>query len=249
MYIYSLPRLELLQRVARHNYATRESLSPLSTHALTGSVAGVASMDRTGDFVDTPTSLDVQLWTVFATTLRPGPPMLELFQPKWFPFHPGAVGAGAFTAISGWWNSKAGAVTPGAQLDEVIAGPKRPDVPRLGQAGVRRVPAGGQELARLKAEQDAALAAGAAGGGGAAGKAQDGYGSYFTGAYASVSKAASSTANQAARNLDLAQQRGDLINSLEQGMSNLERNASKFSNNLKQQALKNAVKSKFSGYL
>lgn len=196
-------------------------------------------MDRSGDFVDSPTSIDVQLWTIFATSLRPGPPTLDLYQPKWLPYHPGTNAASAISAISGWWTSKSGAVTPGAQLDEVIAGTNRPPPLKLGEAATVRVPAGGQELARLQAEQEASAAKTAQ---------QPGYGSMFSGAYNSVTKAATSSTNQAARNLDLAQQRGELINSLEQGMSSLERNASEFSKNLKNQAMKSAVRNKFSEY-
>lgn len=239
IFIWSLPKLELIERIARHNYATREALSPLANHTLTGSVAGVATLDRTGDFVDTPSSLDVQLWTLFAASLRPAPPLLTLYYPSYLPYHPGSTAAGAISALSGWWNSKAGALTPGAQLDEIIAGPSRPGLPKLGEPGVPRTAAGGEDVAKLQAQQEAAQAQSV--------KAQ-GYGAMLSEAVAGVSKAASGAASQATKNFDLAAQRGELIDSLEQGMSNLERNASQFSKNLKQQALKSAVKSKFSSY-
>lgn len=154
--IFSLPHLELISRIhSRHRReATPTSSAPLSL-----------SLTRCGDVFEAVSSTDVRLWTLIPSAAHAAPTQLDLYSPKMkaaCPSHPGTAqaAAAAVKGIGGWLTgSTTGAVLDaGAQLDEAIAGAKRPPVPRLPapkyvqQQAARDEAAAEREMAREAAE-------------------------------------------------------------------------------------------------
>ncbi len=149
------------------------------------------------------------------------------------PIHPGVGASSVAAAVTGWFSSKSGAVTTGGQLDELLAGPDRPPAPTLPEPL-------GQRMSYRPPEQtvDRSGAPVTIGG-----RKPVPYSKAAAGVEASEA-----ARNQAYLNLDLAKQRGEMMNSLEEGLSNLERGAKNFSKDLKSMAIKSVAKDKLRSY-
>lgn len=241
--IFSLPQLELITRLQRHHREHGDRLGAIP----------VVSIDSTGDLLETSTTLDVKLWSACASSPRGGPPALQLYTPSWMPPHPGGGVAGVASSISNWLG-KSTYFTPGAALDAILAGPKRPAAPKLPEP---RAPlARSSELPATS--QQIASSATASGNVPSSSKAS---------AFASVqarkdARAASSTPRDterlvaetqstrgiASQNIDAAKMRGEAMQSLEDGLSNLEKGARDFYNSTRENMVKGAVKTKFSKF-
>lgn len=231
--LFSLPNLEPIIRLQRHYRELGES---------TG-VRPSVSFDPHGDFVEVCSSLDVRLWTMFASLRRPGQPNLTLFDPALthaMPLHPGAVGsaAGVATSIAGWFGTKTtGALSIGAQMDAALAGPNRPDPPKLGEMLPSRdyrppvVPQTEASSSRAKAEErrpTSSLSAAQRD----ASKAK---------AVAASTESAWTTGYQ---NVDLLKARGAMVSGIEDGLTSLEQGASNFLKSTREAAIKGAAKDK-----
>lgn len=231
--LLSLPKLEPIVRLQRH-------------HREVGDSAGwraCISFDANGDFVEVCSSLDVRLWTMFASLRRPGQPNLTLVDPTaapTVPLHPGAVGsaAGVATSIAGWFGTKTtGVLSVGAQMDAVLAGDKRPEPPKLGEALAPRdyrpplPPA--TETERVETSERPTAAGSSLGG-----ARRD----------PSRSKAVAASADSAwatsYQNIDLLKARGAMMSGIEDGLTNLERGASNFLKSTREAAIKGAAKDK-----
>lgn len=208
--IFSLPHLVDLTRLQRHNKTHGERLGS----------AAQAAFDGSGDFVEVASSLDVRLWTVFATLPRPRSPSLLLFTPVSVPLHPGAVGAMA-SSVVGWLGGKSSSLTQGGQLDEMLAGSKRPPPPKLPEPRHIEVAVAQRELeAASRAAQQSHASAPAM-----ASHSRDDIFHKKKEQRKEAVQDTQSAADQAGWNIDLAKQRGELMSNLEQGMSSLERGA------------------------
>ncbi|KAI3481436.1 hypothetical protein L1887_56138 [Cichorium endivia] len=231
--LLSLPKLEPIVRLQRH-------------HREVGDSAGwraCISFDANGDFVEVCSSLDVRLWTMFASLRRPGQPNLTLVDPTaapTVPLHPGAVGsaAGVATSIAGWFGTKTtGVLSVGAQMDAVLAGDKRPEPPKLGEALAPRdyrpplPPA--TETDRVETSERPTAAGSSLGG-----ARRD----------PSRAKAVAASADSAwatsYQNIDLLKARGAMMSGIEDGLTNLERGASNFLKSTREAAIKGAAKDK-----
>lgn len=231
--LLSLPRLESIIRLQRHHRTVGEVLGGKPS----------ISFDAHGDFVEVCSSLDVRLWTTFASLRRPGQPSLTLYNPTLshaMPVHPGAAGsaAGVATSIAGWFGTKTtGVLSVGAQMDAVLAGPQRPDPPRLGDALPPRdyrpphVPAAQTEAGRERAEERAAAPS-------------------LTAVRTDASKAKTVAASTESawhtgyQNIDLLKARGAMMSGIEDGLTSLERGASDFLKSTREAAVKGAAKDK-----
>ena len=141
--------------------------------------------------------------------------------------HPGVGATSVAAAVTGWFSSKSGAVTTGGQLDEILAGADRPPAPQLPEPiGLRAPYRPPEEL-----QPGEVVAVGGR-------KAVP-----YTKSAATL-ESTQQARNQGYLNVDLAKQRGEMMNSLEEGLSSLERGASQFSKNLKSMAVKSAAKEK-----
>ncbi|GAC99090.1 WD40 containing SNARE-dependent exocytosis protein [Pseudozyma hubeiensis SY62] len=231
--LFSLPRLEAIVRLQRHHRTVGEVQSRKPS----------ISLDPHGDFVEVCSSLDVRLWTTFASLRRPGQPNLTLFNPARshaMPVHPGAAGsaAGVATSIAGWFGTKTtGVLSVGAQMDGVLAGPKRPDPPKLGEALPPRdyrppaEPAAQEQGGRERVEERAA-------------------GSSLPAVRRDASKAKAVAASTESawqtgyQNIDLLKARGAMMSGIEDGLTSLERGASDFLKSTREAAVKGAAKDK-----
>ncbi|PWZ00244.1 hypothetical protein BCV70DRAFT_200398 [Testicularia cyperi] len=240
--LYSLPKLEQITRLQRHHREVGE------THGMRSSI----SFDAHGDFVEVCSSLDVRLWTMFGSLRRPGQPNLTLCpEPRLrtTPLHPGAVGsaAGVATSIAGWFGTKTtGVLSVGAQMDAVLAGPNRPEPPKLGEALPPRDyrPRAQPLEAEHGREAGSATTATAARPGSSltaarrdAGKARQ------------VAEQADTTKATSYQNIDLLKARGAMMSGIEDGLTSLERGASSFVKNTRDMAIKSAAKDKLSKFL
>ncbi|PWN88295.1 hypothetical protein FA10DRAFT_268495 [Acaromyces ingoldii] len=231
--IFSLPHLVDLTRLQRHNKTQGERLGS----------AAQAAFDGSGDFVEVASSLDVRLWTIFATLPRPGPPSLLLYTPVSVPLHPGAVGAMA-SSVVGWLGGKSSSLTQGGQFDEMLAGPKRPPLPKLPEPRHVEVSAQKKQAAEARAAQQQHAAAPTT----SASGSHDGAFQRKKDMRKEAVHDTQSAADQAAWNLDLAKQRGELMNNLEQGMSSLERGAKEWMKSAREDMVKQAAKDKISKF-
>ncbi|SNX84968.1 uncharacterized protein MEPE_03677 [Melanopsichium pennsylvanicum] len=232
--LFSLPQLEPIIRLQRHHREAGEA------HGARPSI----SFDPHGDFVEVCSSLDVRLWTTFASLRRPGQPNLRFIDPALstgMPVHPGVIAsaAGVATSIAGWFGTKTtGVLSVGAQLDAALAGPNRPEPPKLGdalpprdyrppmmpqtEASVRekpgeRTPASGSSLSA--AQRDASKAK-------------------------AVAASADSAWTQGYQNIDLLKARGAMMSGIEDGLTSLEKGASNFLKSTREAAIKGAAKDK-----
>ena len=219
IYSLSLPSLDVLDRKQRHHREQGQN-SGYATRAV---------VDESGDFIDLSSSLDVRLWTIFATLPRAGPPSYMLYNPGFMmPIHPGIGASSVAAAVTGWFSSKTGAVTTGGQLDEILAGAERPPAPQLPEPL-------GQRASYVPPVAPGSQAAGPSVG--ISGRKPTPY----TKAGSTLADAQTAR-NQGLLNIDLAKQRGEMMSGLEEGLSNLERGASEFSKNLKNMAIQSAAK-------
>lgn len=232
--LFSLPKLEPIVRLQRHHREVGE------THGTRPSI----SFDPHGDFIEVCSSLDVRLWTIFASLRRPGQPNLTLFNPALshtMPVHPGAVGsaAGVATSIAGWFGTKTtGVLSVGAQMDAALAGPNRPEPPKLGDA----LPPRDYRPPLVAPSETTQEAAG--------GSSDRRVGSSLSAAQrdASKAKAVAASADSAwitgYQNIDLLKARGALVGGIEDGLSSLEKGANDFLKSTREAAIKGAAKDK-----
>ncbi|KAJ1582462.1 hypothetical protein NDA11_004037 [Ustilago hordei] len=231
--LFSLPKLEPIVRLQRHYRELGESRG----------VRPSVCFDAHGDFIEVCSSLDVRLWTMFASLRRAGQPNLTLFNAALthaMPLHPGAVGsaAGVATSIAGWFGTKTtGALSIGAQMDAALAGPKRPDALKLGEVLRPRdyrppvAPQPEASSSRAKPEEGRPTS-------GLAAAQRD----------ASKAKAVAASTESAwttgYQNIDLLKARGAMVSGIEDGLTSLERGASNFLKSTREAAIKGAAKDK-----
>lgn len=229
--LFSLPRLEPIIRLQRHHREVGES------QGMRPSI----SFDPNGDFVEVCSSLDVRLWTMFASLRRPGQPNLTLFNPTLstaMPIHPGAVGsaAGVATSIAGWFGTKTtGVLSVGAQMDAILAGPKRPEPPKLGEAlppRDYRPPLAPPTEAEKEVPSERAPQSSLSAARRDASKAK------------AVAASADSARSSNIQNIDLLKARGAMMSGIEDGLTSLERGASDFLKSTREAAIKGAAKDK-----
>lgn len=235
--LYSLPNLTLLQRVQRHNRNKEERLSIQQVNI---------SFDGGGDFVEVINSLDVRMWTIFATLPRPGPPALLLYQPPSMPMAPNMLNNVASSVVS-WIGGKSSALATGAQFDEVLAGSKRPAMPKLPE----------QKFITVRLEEQAARerAASALDSSRSSTPVAAGRGVDVDSPFAKKKRErkqavveTQDAATQASWNIDLAKQRGEMMSSLEEGLSSLERGAKGWMQTAKEDMIKQAARDKISKF-
>lgn len=215
--IFSLPKLEQITRLQRHYRETGESHGGLAS----------VSLDGHGDFIEVFSSLDVRIWTVFGSLRRPGQPCLTLYPKpaaRTMPVHPGAVGsaAGVATSIAGWFGTKTtGMLSIGAQLDAALAGPNRPEGPKLDDPlppRDMRV----RDTREVVENPNAASAAPRRTAGGEGSVRREG----------SKARDVAGTTDQARatglQNVDLLKARGAMMSGIEDGLNSLEKGASNF---------------------
>ncbi|EPQ26975.1 uncharacterized protein PFL1_05610 [Pseudozyma flocculosa PF-1] len=165
------------------------------------------------------------------------------------PLHPGAVGsaAGVATSIAGWFGTKtSGVLSIGDQFDAALAGPNRPDPPKLGDPLPPRdfrvrmpdVPATSTPpAARHTSSSSSSVGAGPGSGRTDAGKAR------------AVAEETQQAAGYGYQNIDLLKARGAMMSGIEEGLTTLERGASDFVKGTRDMAIKSAAKDKLNKFL
>ncbi|UZJ52196.1 hypothetical protein CBS101457_001516 [Exobasidium rhododendri] len=253
--LYTLPSLALITRVQRHNRNREERLSIQKVSL---------SFDGSGDFIEVMNSLDVRMWTIFATLPRAGPPSLLLYQPVSMPMAPTTFNNMANSVVN-WIGGKSSAITTGAQFDEALAGNKRPPPPKLPEQKYIEVRV--VELAIREREKAAAAAAASASASATGRGTVSGVGSSFETSSIAPSRFSADSlfarkkeerkdivretdqaASQGSWNIDLAKQRGEMMNSLEEGLTSLERGAKGWMQGAKEDFIKQAAKDRLSRY-
>ncbi|MCO5590041.1 hypothetical protein L7F22_044010 [Adiantum nelumboides] len=230
-HLFTLPHLRPITRIQRHNRAYEEKLS----------IANVSlSLDGSGDMIEIVNSLDVCMWTVFATQPRPGLPNLLLYTPHSMPIAPNVIGSMASSVVN-WIGGKSASLTQGAQLDDILAGGpgKRGSMPKLPEQ--KYIYEKVEEQERKEALQEELQRRT---------ELNSGRNSPFVRQTksAQTSRQVNTAADQASWSLDLAKQRGELVNSLEQGLSNLEKGASDWMKSTRENMIKQAAKDKLNKY-
>lgn len=231
-HLFTLPHLRSIKRIQRHNRAYEEKLS----------IANVClSLDGSGDMIEIVNSLDVCMWTVFATQPRPGLPNLLLYTPPSMPIAPNVIGSMASSVVN-WIGGKSASLTQVAQLDDILAGGpgKRGAMPKLPEQKYIYEKVEEQERREALQEEMQRRA-----------ELNNGRNSPFVRQQtksAQTSRQTNAAADQAAWSLDLAKQRGELVNSLEQGLSNLEKGASDWMKSTRENMIKQAAKDKLNKY-
>lgn len=233
-HLFTLPHLRPITRIQRHNRAYEERLS----------IANISlSLDGSGDMIEIVNSLDVCMWTVFATQPRPGLPNLLLYTPPSMPIAPNVIGSMA-SSVANWIGGKSASLTQGAQLDDILAGGngKRASMPKLPEQKYIYEKVEEQERKEALQEEMQKRAE--------LNNPSNGRNSPFVRQTKSgqTSRQANAAADQAAWSLDLAKQRGELVNSLEQGLSNLEKGASDWMKSTRENMIKQAAKDKLNKY-
>lgn len=118
----TLPRLDTAHRIQRHVPPSLEVVA----------APPKVSIEAQGDFAELSDGQQLRIWTAFATQPHGEMPNMCLFTPRPLPYAPG-VGAGGYIASLGQWLGTAAVSTlsPGAQLDAVLGGSRRPPQPKL----------------------------------------------------------------------------------------------------------------------
>lgn len=245
--LFALPSLRLITRVPRHNRNREEQLH-LSKVNIT--------FDSNGDFIEVMNSVDVRMWTIFATLPRPGMPSLLLYQPVSMPLAPNMLNNMANSVVN-WIGGKSSALTSSAQFDQAIAGTRRPPAPKLPEQKYIEVRVM-QQLAKERATAALNNNADAHGGYSSTTFASTSVipgRSYVDGLFAQKKEETKQTirdtqdaANQASWNIDLAKQRGEMMTSLEEGLSSLEKGAKTWMQSTKEDFIKQTAKDKLSKF-
>lgn len=232
--LFSLPHLSLITRLQRHNRNREERLSIQQFQV---------SFDSGGDFVEVFNSLDVRVWTIFATMPRPGPPSLLLYQPPSMPMAPNMLNNVASSVVN-WIGGKSSTLATGTQFDEAIAGSKRQPLPKLPV----------QKYIEMQMEEQQAAAAAAA----AAASSTSSFDgqrppsdALFARKKEERKQAVRDTqeaSSQAGWNIDLAKQRGEMMSSLEEGLTSLERGAKGWMQTAREDLIKQAAKDKITKF-
>lgn len=231
LWIFALPHMRLVQRIQRHNRAHEERLSLAQT---------TTSMDSSGDFIEVANSLGVSMWTIFATMPRPGLPSVLLYTPPTMPMAPNALGNYA-SGLANWIGGKSSALTQGAQLDEFLAGPKRPEAPKLPEPKYQSLRQ--EEIHRRHNHEEEMMERDRS----SAGPSTAGASSRLH-PVAHTQREAQNAAGTASWSLDLAKQRGEMMNNLEQGLSSLERGATEWMKSAREEMVKQAARDKLNKF-
>lgn len=237
--LFALPSLRLISRVPRHN-RNREERLPLSQVNIT--------FDSSGDFIEVMNSIDVRMWTIFATLPRPGMPSLLLYQPVSMPLAPNMLNNMASSVVS-WIGGKSSALSSSAQFDEAIAGAKRPAAPKLPEQKFIEV----RVMQQLAKERNSSTTD--ASGSSTLPTTTIPGRSYVDGLVAQKKEERKQTVrdtqeatSQASWNIDLAKQRGEMMTSLEEGLSSLEKGAKNWMQTTREDFIKQAAKDKLSKF-
>ncbi|PKI83987.1 hypothetical protein MVES_001922 [Malassezia vespertilionis] len=229
----SLPRLDAVHRIQRHVPSTQEVVA--STPQI--------SVDVQGNFVELSDGQQLRLWTAFATLPHGEPPIVCMYTPRTLPLAPGEGAGGYIASLGGWLGTTvATPLSAGAQLDAVIAGPKRMALPKL-------PPQIGTSVETREATSVALPEMPGASNAEQSGDAVQGKG-WFDGYAKSISKYTSgSLRSQASLNMQLLHKRDAIIADVGDGIADLERNASNFFKQTRNSAFKAAAKEKIYSYL
>ncbi|PWN19779.1 hypothetical protein BCV69DRAFT_283880 [Microstroma glucosiphilum] len=228
--VYSTPGLELVQRIQRHGHDFGEQTTSQQS----------VSIDRgpSGVFLEVLSSLDARLWTFFAQAPRPMTPSLLLHAPKAMPAHPGA---GAVSAVASWFSTKAATTS---SLDDVFAGPHRPEAPRLPPMKTKETfvadLAGEDPSPKSPASGSTPLSPSVDG------RARGAAARHH--ATAATVAQTQGTRDQMGWNLDLARRRGEAMAGLENSLASLEKSTSDWVKESKSALIKSAAKDKLSKF-
>ena len=120
LHVFSLPRLDTSHRVQRHVPGEHD----------VGAAPPMLSLSSQGEFIELSAG-QLRLWTACAPQPHGDVPSMFLFTPRTLPLSPGAA-AGSYIASlgSGLGTSAATSLSYGAQIDAVLAGPRRPPAPK-----------------------------------------------------------------------------------------------------------------------
>mgnify|MGYP006895984695 FL=1 len=163
-----------------------------------------------------------------------------LYTPRALPVAPGSGATGMITSIAGWLGTKAASsISYGAQLDAVLAGPRRPPAPQLPP----RAEPEPEIVVAPKEPEPTTLAPPPPPE--PARRSPTWYESYQKSA-ASVSDAAR---RQGLFNLQLLHKRDEMLASIDNGMASLERSTRDFVRSTRDAAIKAAAKDKLDQYL
>lgn len=230
IFLLSLPRLDNTLRLQRHAPSGNEVVASVPQ----------VSIELQGDFVEVADGGQLRLWTMFGTQPHGERPSMCLYTPRALPVAPGSGATGMITSIAGWLGTKAASsISYGAQLDAVLAGPRRPPAPQLPP----RAEPEPEIVVAPKEPEPTTLAPPPPPE--PARRSPTWYESYQKSA-ASVSDAAR---RQGLFNLQLLHKRDEMLASIDNGMASLERSTRDFVRSTRDAAIKAAAKDKLDQYL
>lgn len=267
LFVTSLPRMDTTHRLQRHVAPSQEMLTQPPQ----------VCVERQGHVFELDFGRQLRVWTATALMPHGEMPNLFLFTPRTLPLAPGAGATGYVASVAGWLGAAAGqSLSQGAQIDAILGGPKRPPVPRLPPRMTPERPAVPSVAAQAASAASAwwypaagtatpsatepppATSSRASVSSAAGSEAESGMGSWL----GSYSKQISDFTNnsmrsQAHMNMALLHRRDELLSTLDEGVTSLERSAKEFfkscvavtDHSTRNAALKAAAKDKVNQYM
>ncbi|CAO1622319.1 unnamed protein product [Sympodiomycopsis kandeliae] len=227
--VYDAPNLELIQRIQRHG---KSDSTPGGSAPTKISIDNYSS---SGIFLETVSSLDVRLWTLFSSNPRASQPNLLLYTWKPMAAHPGS---NAVTSITSWFSTKAATTS---SIDDVLAGPNRPaqgpslpDV-KTKEDFINQIIGLNQPLNPTTTARPTSSTR----------PATNAKGPHQTTAIVNETSQTQGAMNW---NIDLAKRRGEAMASLENSLSSLEKNANNWVKESKAAIVKSAAKDKLAKF-
>ncbi|WFD33257.1 Lethal(2) giant larvae sro7 [Malassezia cuniculi] len=234
IYVLSLPRFDTSFRMQRHTPPAKDLIAAMPS---------LASIESQGDFVEISDGHQLRLWSVFSRLPHGGVPSVCIFTPRALPIAPGSGAAGVISSVATGWFGRgaAGSLAPGAAIDALLAGPRRPAPPQL-PPQICATPAADVEVAAPTQHAVDGTDAEAVAGRGTAS-------SWYDVATRKVSSLSDAARYQAQLNMQLLHKRDEILSDLDEGVQNLEERARSFFKNTRNMAIKAAAREKINEFM
>lgn len=235
IYVLSLPRFDTFFRLQRHIPPAKDVIAAMEPQS---------SIESQGMFCELSDSHQLRFWTVFAHAPHGGPPQVCLFTPRALPLAPGSGAAGMISSVATGWFGRgaAGSLAPGAAVDALLAGPRRPPLPNL-PPQISTIPDVEVEVVQPPARETPGADSSRRG------SSSTTISSWYDAATRNAASLSESARQQAGLNINLLHKRDEMLTSLDESFQSLEDRARSFYKNTRNMALKAAAKEKLQQFM
>lgn len=213
IFVLSLPRFDTTFRLQRHTPQAKDLIAAMQPRE---------SIESQGDFVEISDGHQMRIWTVFSHAPHGGVPSVCIFTPRPLPVAPGSGAAGVISSVATGWFGRgaAGSLAPGAAIDALLAGPRRPAPPQL-PPQINAVPNVEVEVVQPPKRTGPSESEGEPAPRSAAS-------SWYDAATRQASTLSETARYQAQLNMQLLHKRDEMLTNLDEGVQNLELRARSF---------------------